>query len=250
VAAKTGGLSAGKLPPRLLARLLRWRGASDRRVLVGPGCGVDAAVIAVGSHRLILKSDPVTFTALRVGWYAVHVNANDVAVMGGRPAWFQPTILVPPGTRASSVTAIARDIDAACRVLGVAVTGGHTEVTDAVTRPVVAGDMQGLLLAPRVVTSTGARPGDLLLLTKAAGIEGTAVLAQECARDLSRTRHGRCSSRLSGYGISRGSPWSPRPSSRLATVPRRCTIRRKAGSAPGCTRSRLRRECGSTSIST
>ena len=82
--------------------------------------------------------------------------------------------------------AIARDIDAACRALGVAVTGGHTEVTDAVTRPVVAGDMQGPLLASRVITAAGARPGDLLLLTKAAGIEGTAVLAQERAGELGR----------------------------------------------------------------
>lgn len=177
-------LAAGKLPPRLLDRLLRWRGAPDRRVLVGPGCGVDAAVVAVGRHRLILKADPVTFTARRVGWYAVQVNANDVAVMGGRPAWFQPTILVPPGTRAAVVMAIAREIDRACRALGVAVTGGHTEVTDAVTRPVVAGDMQGLLAAPQIVTAGGARPGNRLLLTKAAGIEGTAILAYERASEL------------------------------------------------------------------
>jgi hydrogenase expression/formation protein HypE len=182
----TEGLLTGKLPPRLLERLLRWRGAADRRVLVGPGCGVDAAVVALGRHRLVLKSDPVTFTSRRVGWYAVQVNANDVAVMGGEPAWFQPTILVPPGTHASIVMAIARDIDAACRALGVAVTGGHTEVTDAVTRPVVAGDMQGPLLSSRIVTAAGARAGDLLLATKAAGIEGTAVLAQERAGELGR----------------------------------------------------------------
>jgi hydrogenase maturation factor len=153
-------------------------------VLVGPRCGVDAAVVAVGRHRLILKSDPVTFTARRIGLYAVQVNANDVAVMGGRPAWFQPTILVPPGTRSAEVMAIARDIDVACRALGVAVTGGHTEVTDAVTRPVVAGDMQGLLVAPRLITAGGARPGDRVLLTKAAGIEGTVILAHERAREL------------------------------------------------------------------
>jgi hydrogenase maturation factor len=153
-------------------------------VVVGPGCGVDAAVVAVGRHRVILKADPVTFTAGRVGWYAVQVNANDVAVMGGRPAWFQPTILVPPGTRASMVMRIAREIDRACRALGVAVTGGHTEVTDAVTRPIVAGDMQGLLVARRIITAAGARPGDQLLMTKAAGIEGTAILAQEGAREL------------------------------------------------------------------
>ena len=151
---------------------------------VGPGCGVDAAVVALGRHRLILKSDPVTFTAQRIGWYAVQVNANDVAVMGGRPAWFQPTILVPPGTRASTVVTIAKEIDRACRALGVAVTGGHTEVTDAVTRPVVAGDMQGLLVGSRIITAAGARPGHRLLLTKAAGIEGTTILAKERASDL------------------------------------------------------------------
>jgi len=155
-------------------------------VLVGPGCGLDAAVVAVGRRRLILKADPVTFTARGVGWYAVQVNANDIAVMGGRPAWFQPTILLPPGTRSSVVMSIAREIDRACRTLGVAVTGGHTEVTDAVTRPIVAGDMHGLLVTPRIITAGGAHPGDRLLLTKAAGIEGTAILAQERARDLTR----------------------------------------------------------------
>jgi hydrogenase maturation factor len=179
-------LSAGKLPPRLLARLLRFLGAPDRRVLVGPGCGVDAAVVAVGRQRLILKSDPVTFTSERVGWYVVQVNANDVAVMGGRPAWFQPTILVPPATPAAVVTAIARDIHRACRTLGIAITGGHTEVTDAVTRPVVAGDMQGLLATRRVITAGGARPGERLLMTKAAGLEGTAILAQERGAALRR----------------------------------------------------------------
>lgn len=94
-----GRLLTGKLPPPLLARLLRWRGAADPRVIVGPRCGVDAAVVALGRHRLVLKSDPVTFTTGRIGWYVVQVNANDIAVMGGRPTWFQPTILLPPATR-------------------------------------------------------------------------------------------------------------------------------------------------------
>jgi hydrogenase maturation factor len=155
-------------------------------VIVGPRCGVDAAVVALGRHRLVLKSDPVTFTTGRIGWYVVQVNANDIAVMGGRPAWFQPTILLPPATRTSVVMAIARDIHDGCRRLGIAVTGGHTEVTDAVTRPVIAGDMHGLLVAGRVITAGGARPGDRVLLTKAAGIEGTAILAHERARELER----------------------------------------------------------------
>jgi hydrogenase maturation factor len=174
-------LATGKLPPALLERCLRWRGAPDRRVLVGPRCGEDAAVVALGRQRLVLKSDPVTFTARRVGWYAVHVNANDVATMGARPCWFQPTVLLPPGTAAATVRAIFRDIHQTCRGLGIAVTGGHTEVTDAVTRAVVAGDMQGLIEGRRLITSAGARPGNVILLTKAAGLEGTAILAEERA---------------------------------------------------------------------
>jgi hydrogenase maturation factor len=148
---------------------------------------VDAAVVALGPRRLVLKSDPVTFTARRVGWYAVQVNANDVAVMGARPCWFQPTILVPPGTRASRVLGIAREMHQACRALGIAITGGHTEVTDAVTRPIVAGDMQGILIGNRPITAAGARPGDVLLLTKTAGLEGTAILAVERASELRRS---------------------------------------------------------------
>jgi hydrogenase maturation factor len=107
--------------------------------------------------------------------------------MGARPCWFQPTILVPPGTRASWVLGIAREMHQACRALGIAITGGHTEVTDAVTRPVVAGDMQGLLIGVRPVTAAGARPGDALLLTKTAGLEGTAILAVERASELRRS---------------------------------------------------------------
>jgi hydrogenase maturation factor len=179
-------LRLGKLPPALLERLVRWSGAPDPRVLVGPACGVDAAVVRVGRRGLVLKSDPVTFTTVHLGWHVVQVNANDIAVMGARPCWFQPTILVPPGTLGAQVMAIVREMHEACRALSIAVTGGHTEVTDGVTRPIVAGDMQGLLVGRRPITAGGTRPGDVVLLTKAAGIEGTAILAQERARRLRR----------------------------------------------------------------
>ncbi|HET8531402.1 MAG TPA: AIR synthase related protein, partial [Methylomirabilota bacterium] len=166
-------LLPGKLQPAALRRLLRFRGAPDRRVVLGPAFGLDAAVIDLGSQYLILKSDPVTFTAEEVGWYAVHVNANDVAVMGARPAWFQSTIIVPPRTTPATVERIFRDIDRSARGLGIAVTGGHTEISPAVRQPIVAGDMQGLVPRDALVTAAGARAGDLVIMTKVAGIEGT-----------------------------------------------------------------------------
>jgi len=179
-------LLTGKLPLRILAGVLRWRGTVDPRVVVGPAFGQDAAVIDLGTQCLVLKSDPVTFTVDEIGWYVVHVNANDVAVMGARPAWFQSTIIVPPGTSATVVRGIARDIHRSARALGIAITGGHTEVSPAVRQPIVAGDMQGIAPRRRIVRSDGARAGDALLLTKAAGIEGTSIVARGFVREARR----------------------------------------------------------------
>jgi hydrogenase maturation factor len=176
------GLLPGKISPTLLATLLRRRGAPDRAVVVGPAFGEDAAVVDLGNRYLVLTSDPVTFTTNELGWYAVHVNANDVAVMGARPRWFQPTLILPPGASRSLPVRIARDIHQAARALGIAVTGGHTEVSDAVRRPIVAGDMQGLVSKRRLVRSSGAKPGDVIVMTKWAAIEGTSIIAREHAR--------------------------------------------------------------------
>ncbi|MEW6301796.1 MAG: AIR synthase related protein, partial [Thermodesulfobacteriota bacterium] len=177
-------LTPGKLPPSLLQACLALCGAADPRVTVGPRFGEDCAVIDLGTQYLIVKTDPVTFTAEEVGWYAVHVNANDVATMGAPPSWFQACLLFPPHTADTAVRLVFTQIDAACTQLGIAVTGGHTEVTNAVTRPVVIGNMQGLVAKDRLVTSSGARPGDLVVMTKTAGIEGTSILATEKAGDL------------------------------------------------------------------
>jgi hydrogenase expression/formation protein HypE len=177
-------LTPGKLPIDFLKTCIERKGAPDARVLIGPRFGEDCAVIDLGSQYLITKTDPVTFATAEVGWYAVHVNANDVATMGARPCWFQACLLLPPGITREAVGQIFAQIDAASKELGIAVTGGHTEVTSAVTRPVVVGDMHGVVDKDRLVTAGGARPGDLVIMTKTAGIEGTSILAAEKAGEL------------------------------------------------------------------
>ncbi len=177
-------LALGKLPVSLLQACLALQGTADPRVKIGPRFGEDCAVIDLGTQYLITKTDPVTFTAEEVGWYAVHANANDVATMGARPLWFQACLLFPPYAEETPVRQVFAQIDTACQHLGIAVTGGHTEVTNAVTRPVVVGDMHGLVAKDRLVTSSGAQPGDLVVLTKTAGLEGTSILAVEKAEEL------------------------------------------------------------------
>ena len=174
-------MDVGKLPADMLARLLSRTPQPDPRVLQGPGIGADAAVIDLGDRLLIAKADPVTFAADRIGWYAVQVNANDVACMGGAPRWFLATVLLPEGAPEALAVAVHEQITAACETLGVALVGGHTEITHGLTRPIVAGHMLGEAAREAVVWPGGARPGDALILTRGIAIEGTAVLAREAA---------------------------------------------------------------------
>lgn len=134
--------------------------------------------------HLITKTHLVTFTIAEIGWYAEHVNANDSATMGVHPRWFQACLLFLLGTTEETVHQGFTQIEAANKELSIAVTGGHTAVTNAVTRLVVIGDRHGLVDKDRLVTASGARPGDLVVMTKTVGSEGTRILVVEKVADL------------------------------------------------------------------
>lgn len=176
----------GKLPIATLERLLRKNQIHDPRVIIGPGIGEDAAVIDIGGSRcLIAKTDPITFAVDQIGWYAVHINANDIATKGARPLWYLATLLLPEDlTTEALVEKIFHDTLEACRDIGVTLIGGHTEVTAGLSRPIVIGQMLGETYKNQLVRADGATPGDLIILTKGIAIEGTAVIAREHETDL------------------------------------------------------------------
>jgi hydrogenase expression/formation protein HypE len=179
-------LRTGKLPPALLKRLLKNSGAKDPRVVLGPKVGEDASIVRLGKQLLVLKTDPVTYASDMIGWYAVNVNANDIATRGAEPAWFQAVILLPPGSEEELAEGIFKQISKASKELGIAVTGGHTEVTPGISAPIVVGDMHGVFDGKKPVLTSGASVGDAIVLTKGAGIEGTAVIAREKRKELLR----------------------------------------------------------------
>lgn len=172
------GLPAGKLPVKLLQRLLkRYATASDPSVITGPSIGIDSAVIKPPPGLLIAKTDPITFVTGDIGVYAIHVNANDIAVMGGAPRWFLAAILLPVGITEKAVEGIFSGLSRACKGSGITLCGGHTEVTPGVDRPIVVGQMLGTI-SGKPVTGAGAREGDALILTKGIAIEATSVIAR------------------------------------------------------------------------
>lgn len=177
-------LPVGKLPAETLQELLARHAPKDPRVVVGPRVGEDAAVIDAGDRYLVATVDPITFATEEAGWYALHVNANDIAVRGARPLWFLATLLLPEGrTTEESVAALFGEIGAACEELDVSLVGGHTEITHGLERPIVAGTMLGEVAKDRLVVTGGARVGDAVVMTKGIPLEGAALVARERERE-------------------------------------------------------------------
>jgi hydrogenase expression/formation protein HypE len=178
-------LPVGKLPAEHLARLLAKHTRPDPRLVVGARLGEDAAVVDMGDRYLVAKTDPITFATDEIGWYAVNVNANDLACAGATPRWFLVTLLLPEGkTGVELVDSIFEQIAGACDRLGVTLAGGHTEITHGLDRPIVVGHMLGEATPERLVVTAGARPGDDLIVTKGVAVEATAIIAREKAAEL------------------------------------------------------------------
>lgn len=181
-------LPSGKLPNRLLHDFLDQFVFDDASVLINPGVGEDIAAIDIESKEvLILKSDPITFATDSIGQYAVMVNANDIATSGATPRWFLATLFFPCGTTASQIRYVFEELKSFCRQSGITLCGGHTEITDAVTRPMVAGMMAGTVARRDMIDKRRMKKGDRVLLTKGVAVEGTALIAREFGARLQKS---------------------------------------------------------------
>jgi len=171
----TRRLHSGKIPIKVLDRtVLRLTGAPSAYVVTPPRAGLDFAAVKFGGGFMIISADPITGVTPRIGEYAIKVSANDVATSGNRPQFAESVILLPEGSSEEAVSEIATQMDGAAKELGMAIVGGHTEVTPGLTRPIVI--VTVIAFADSYVSSMNAKAGDTIMMTKTAGIEGTAVL--------------------------------------------------------------------------
>ena len=173
-------MSVGKLDPDLLKQLLfKCLGAPSDRVIVGPKIGEDAAVIDFAGKILAVHSDPITGAIENIGWLAVNVCANDIATRGVRPLWMLIVMLLPQNIKTVQLSQIANQIDEAAKELGITVVGGHSEITLGITRPILVATTLGEAEKAKFVSSSEAKIGDQIIVTKGAAIEGTAILSTE-----------------------------------------------------------------------
>ena len=161
-------LPPGKLPNDLLREYLNQFVFDDPSILINPGVGEDTAAVDVALEEiLVLKSDPITFATDSIGQYAVLINANDIATSGAKPRWLLTTLLFPCGVTPYEIRNVINELKAFCRQWDITLCGGHTEITDAVTRPVVTGMMAGTVARHNLIDKRNMAPGDRVLLTKA-----------------------------------------------------------------------------------
>jgi len=177
-------LKIGKIDPDILGKLISDYTHKEDRVLIGAGIGEDAAIIDMGSSYLVAKTDPITHVTSEIGHYAVNINANDIAAMGGKPMWFLATILMPAASSADELKRIFSQLSESCKELGISYCGGHTEVTHSVNNPVVIGHMLGEVGRDNLKPTSEARLGDDLIMTKSSAIEATAIIALEKEKEL------------------------------------------------------------------
>lgn len=190
----------GKVPKDLLEKIVfKSLGKASRDVLVGPAFGEDSAVVRVRQDKVVVAMDPITGASSIAGWLAVHVNANDVAVAGAKPRWFSSCVLLPPNSKVDDLKNICNQMDKASKLTGVCIVTGHTEFTDCVTKPLIIGCMAGTLVSRSYFRSSGARAGDYVIMTKTAGIEGTAILCTDLRDRLKKSLGSEVVKRGSSY---------------------------------------------------
>ena len=179
-------MEIGKVPENVLKRsILKQIKTKRPEVLVGADVGEDCAIIGLQPDEvMVLSTDPITGTTKEMGRWAVMISANDIASSGAEVIGVLVCALLPPRIREIKIRELMQEIEACCQELNIQVVGGHTEVTDAVNRPVLSVTGIGKVKKDRMLPTKGAKPGQDIVITKWAALEGTAILAKEKEKEL------------------------------------------------------------------
>ncbi len=190
----------GKLPPPLLEKIVfPFQGTKRKEVLFGAGLGRDCGIVNFGEDLVAVTCDPITGAPGFLGIFAVQVVVNDLVCSGAEPVALLLSLIFPPHSSPEEIEGIMREVDTVCREFGIAVLGGHTEISPVVTKPLVHCAGLGRVRPGFVPDVTAVAPGDAILITKGVGIEGTAILAWERESELQEAFGARFAERAKGF---------------------------------------------------
>lgn len=174
-------LEIGKLDSDLLKEIVFGKITYKRpEVLVRPGIGEDCAVINFGKeYNCVMSTDPITAAATDIGRLAIHITCNDIASNGIQPVGIMLTVMLPYGTTEEDVAMIMEQAGETAAKLQVEIIGGHTEITNAVVKPVIVSTAVGRAPVGSKNSTDNMSVGDHILITKRVGIEGAGIIASD-----------------------------------------------------------------------
>lgn len=178
-------LKAGKLDSDLLKKIvfekITYR---NPEVLTRPGIGEDCAVVDFGEYECVMSTDPITAAVNEIGRLAIHITCNDIASNGIQPLGIMLAVMLPVGTTEEDISLMMQQAGQTAAELGVEIIGGHTEITSAVNTPVIVSTALGKARKGTSQQAKEMKPGDFIMMTKWAGIEGTGIIASDFGEQL------------------------------------------------------------------
>ncbi len=178
-------LKVGKLDNKLLSEAVINKIKCKRQeVLVHAGVGEDCAAIDFGKYECVMSTDPITASVKDIGRLCIHISANDIASNGIEPIGILLAVMLPEETTEADIIHIMEQAAEAAAECNIEIIGGHTEITKAVNRPVIVSTAVGRGLAKQSASATQIKPGDSIIMTKTAGIEGTGIIARDYENEL------------------------------------------------------------------
>lgn len=178
-------MKVGKLSNEMLKSLVIDSIKFQREeVVLRSNIGEDCSAIDFGDNVCLLSTDPITGAASEVGSLAIHISCNDIASNGAEPIGILLTILAPESTTEEELKMIMVQANEEAEKLNVEIIGGHTEITNAVNRIVVSSTAVAIQEKSKMFSNHEIQIGDLILMTKTAGIEGTGIIAYEKTEEL------------------------------------------------------------------
>lgn len=174
-------MKIGKVPENVLKRsIIKQIKTKRKEILVGAGVGEDCAVIALADDEVfVMSTDPITGTSHDIGALSVHVTANDIASSGAEVIGVMLSVLLPENTEEAELKDMMKQVEETCAKLHIQTIGGHTEITKAVNQPIITVTGIGKVKKDRLITTSGAKPGEDVVVTKWIGLEGTSIIAKE-----------------------------------------------------------------------
>ncbi len=179
-------MKVGKIPESVLKRsVFKQIHTKREEVLLGAGVGEDCAAIKLADDEMfVISTDPITGTAADIGHLAIHVTMNDLASAGAKPIGVMLTILLPESVQETDLKKMMKQMEQVCKELNVQIMGGHTEVTKVVNQPLISVCGVGKAKVGKLVSTSGANPGDDILASKWIALEGTSIIAKEKEAEL------------------------------------------------------------------